>query len=367
MQRFTTLFQFDFECDAHDFLNPKTAKPRCTRHTAWLLTSDVYCITEALASPIEAMKDYPAKTATTEPQSVDEVKGLRGLDGLKKRAELAQKKAPSKAKKEAEPSQKNPELELVPHWVDAVRAVPNAFLRSAVFGAVQPGVRAKLDNTLMPSPEGLSVRCTGERLDQVDLDTWLTVLHLCQGKSSLRTTAYQLLKALGLTDTGKNRETLEKRIKRLVGHSVEIEQGRMMYIGNLFAGAARDKETAEWLIDTNPRITALLDGNNFTLVGWSVRHSLAGQQLAQWLHGFYSSHADPFPIKVETLYELSGSEAKDAAMFKKVLKRSLESVKAAFKAQGQPFDFSINDGLVSVNMRPSKSQRKHLIDKKKTG
>ena len=160
----------------------------------------------------------------------------------------------------------------------------------------------------MSSVKGLEVRCTGERLDQGDLDVWLTVLHLCRGSSSLRTTGYQILKALGFPDSGKNRETLEKRLLRLAKHTVEVKQGTRLYVGHLFAGAGRDEATGEWVIDTNPRITAMLDGNNFTLVGWSVRHSLVGQQLAQWLHGFYSSHADPFPIKVETLYELSGSE-----------------------------------------------------------
>lgn len=359
--QFTQLEIFDFTCVCDRVFELKMTKPKQCCNTLRLLTNFID-ITNELASV-----NYQAKQATAEPQSAEEVKGLRGIEGLKKRAELARKKAPSKAKQEAEPSQKNPELELVPRWVDAVRAVPNAFLRSAVFGAVKPGVRAKLDNTLMSSVKGLEVRCTGERLDQGDLDAWLTVLHLCRGSSSLRTTGYKILKALGFPDSGKNRETLEKRLLRLAKHTVEVKQGTRLYVGHLFAGAGRDEATGEWVIDTNPRITAMLDGNNFTLVGWSVRHSLVGQQLAQWLHAFYSSHADPFPIKVETLYELSGSEAKDAAMFKKVLKRSLEAVKAAFKAQGQPFDFSINDGLVSVNLRPSKSQRKHLLSKKKTG
>lgn len=92
MQRFTTLFQFDFECDAHDFLNPKTAKPRCTGHTPWLLTSDVYCITEALASPIEAMKDYLTNEAPESIESVESVKGLRGIEGARKRAAIGRKK-----------------------------------------------------------------------------------------------------------------------------------------------------------------------------------------------------------------------------------------------------------------------------------
>lgn len=38
-----------------------------------------------------------------------------------------------------------------------------------------------------------------------------------------------------------------------------------------------------------------------------MRHALDGHQLAQWLHGFYASHAKPFPIKIETLHRLCGS------------------------------------------------------------
>lgn len=344
----------------HD-LTPKMAKPRHAGHMAWLLTNHVE------KSNTLAMPDYQAKQYQNEPPVSEELKGLRGIDGARKRAEAANKRLQKAEKKDAPKAQGTAELLHVPRWADEVRAVPNAFLRSAVFGAVKPGARTQLKDTLMPSPEGLEVRCTGERLDQADLDTWLTVLHLCQGKSSVRTNSYQLLKTLGLTDTGKNREILEKRIKRLVGHSVEIQQGSMMYIGSLFSGAARDKETTEWLIDTNPRLTALLDGNNFTFVGWSVRHSLAGQQLAQWLHAFYSSHADPFSIRIDTLHALSGSQATVMSDFAKTLRKALEAVKSAFKEQAQPFDFSIENGLVSVNLRPSKSQRKHLLSKKKTG
>jgi len=357
--RFTQLEIFDFTCVCDRGFEHKMTKLRRAGNTTELLTNQLHY-------QLLAMSNYRANQAAEEPQSVDEVKGLRGLDGLKKRAELAQKKAPSTAKKTTPEPPKNPELELVPHWVDAVRAVPNAFLRSAVFGAVKPGARAQLNNTLMTAIEGLEVRCTGERLDQADLDAWLTVVHMCRGKSSVRTTGYQLLKALGLPDSGKNRETLEKRLLRLARHTVEVKQGTRLYVGHLFSGAGRDSATNEWVIDTNPRITAMLDGNNFTLVGWSVRHSLAGQQLAQWLHGFYSSHAEPFPMRIDTLHALSGSQATVMSDFAKTLRKALEAVKQAFKEQSQPFDFSIENGLVSVNLRPSKSQRKHLLSKKKT-
>ena len=51
--------------------------------------------------------------------------------------------------------------------------------------------------------------------------------------------------------------------------------------------------------------------------------ALRGQQLAQWLHSFYSTHADPHPIKVETIRRLCGSENKDLFGFRRDLREAL--------------------------------------------
>lgn len=89
MQRFTTFFLFDFECDARDFWNPKTAKLSRAGHTTELLTNQLHY-------QLLAMSNYQAKQATTEPQSVDEeVKGLRGIEGARKRAAAGKKNQPN--------------------------------------------------------------------------------------------------------------------------------------------------------------------------------------------------------------------------------------------------------------------------------
>ena len=336
-----------FLCLISDDWGLKMPKPQGAGHTLGLLTTVTK--TESKMADEEHTKNEPKNEK------------LKGLEWLKKRSAEITNQAQTKEKAQAP---KQPENLPIPQWPEAARGVPNAFLRSAVFGAVRPGARAQLNNTLMPSPEGMEVRCTGERLDQSDLDTWITVLNLCSGHSAVRTTGYRILKELDLPDSGKNRETLEKRIKRLVMQSVYVKQGTKMYVGNLFAGAGRDDATGEWVIDTNPRMTEMLNGNNFTLIGWATRHRLAGQQLAQWLHGFYSSHAEPFPVRIETLHALSGSQALVMSDFAKTLRKAFEAVKAAFLEQGIPFDFEIAGGLVCVSKSPSPSQRKHITRKK---
>src|SRR5690606_28110963 len=103
--------------------------------------------------------------------------------------------------------------------------------------------------------------------------------------------------------------------------------------------------------------------DQFTQVDWSVRHALDGHQLAQWLHGFYASHAKPFPLKIETLHRLCGSEAGEMWKFAQTLRQALDAVAEACAAHGEGFSYEIRGDLVHVEKRPSLPQRRHLAKK----
>ena len=252
----------------------------------------------------------------------------------------------------------------LPLWPNETRGVPNGFLRSALFGAVSRGPKRFLDAEVLSSVEGVTIKYTGQRLDQNDLDVWESVLHIVREQelgTQCRFTAYSLLKLMGKTDTGKNRELLHKQIVRLRSGTVEATQGRYTYIGGLIHDAFKDEETHEWVVEINPKLKVLYGSDQFTLLDWEIRHKLNGMQLAQWLHGFYSTHASPLPYKVETLYKLSGSEAGEMWKFKQTLKKALEAVCAA-----TGWDFEIdNQNLVHVKKLPTGTQKRHLARKAK--
>ena len=251
----------------------------------------------------------------------------------------------------------------LPAWPDAVRAVPNGFLRSAIFGAIKRGARRYLKAELVAAVEGTEIRYTGERLDQGDLDVWESVLHAVRTQelgSQCRVTSYALLKLMGLTDTGKNRATLHTRITRLVANAVEVKQGRYTYIGGLIRFAAKDEETQEWVIELDARLRPLFAADQFTQVEWAVRQALSGQPLAQWLHGFYASHAKPFPMLMETLLRLSGSESENPRSARQTLRKALDAVSEASAANGEIFGYEVHGDLVNVEKRPSGTQRRHL-------
>lgn len=254
----------------------------------------------------------------------------------------------------------------LPLWPEPVRAVPNGFLRSALFGAIAKGRRRYIEGEQIAALDGIEIRYTGQRLDQGDLDVWESVLHAVRAQalgSKCRVTSYALLKLMGKTDTGKNRATLQKRIERLVACALTIKQGRYTYIGGLIRFAAKDEETQEWVIELDEKLRPLFAADQFTQVEWAVRHALDGKPLAQWLHSFYASHAKPYPLKIETLHRLCGSESGEMWKFAQTLRKAMDDVAEACAAHGQEFSYDIRGDLVHVEKKVQGAQRRHLAKK----
>lgn len=254
----------------------------------------------------------------------------------------------------------------LPLWPEAVRAVPNGILRSALFGAVRKGKPKYLEKIQIAAQDGVEIEYTGARLDQFDLDIWQAVLHVARVQELgcvCRVSVYQLLKILGLVDTGGNRKSLDLRLSRLKATGLNIIFGSRQFEGSLIRNIGRDTESKQYLIELDPHLWPLFAEDQFTLLDWATRYTLAGQPLAQWLHGYYSTHAKPFPVKVETLHRLCGSEAGVLSDFAKKLRKALNAVAEASEAQGQVFSYEILGGLVHVEKKAKGAQLRHLVKK----
>lgn len=248
----------------------------------------------------------------------------------------------------------------LPLWPEAKRAAPNAVLRAALFAAIQGKGRGWMRRaTLIATQGGVTIRYTGEQLDQADLDVWEQALHLARTQalgSECHFTARGFLKALRRATGKSNHEWLAGVLARLSATSVEISDGRRTYFGSLIDGGVRDEDTGRYVLEINPKLAKFYGRSQWTQIDWQQRQELRGKPLALWLHGFYATHAKPYPLSVEYLHKLSGSQTKQLRYFKKNLTQALETLQAlgAIKA------FEIVDNLVHVQTVPSRSQQKHL-------
>lgn len=255
----------------------------------------------------------------------------------------------------------------MPFWPEETRGVPNSLLRSALFSATAKSARSYLDRELLQTQGDMRIRYSGPGLGQGDLDVWETILHLARSHTQsfeIRTTSYQLLKLQNKTDAGTNRRALHSCIIRLKASAVEIEHGPYCYVGSLIDEAFRDTtKKDQYVIRLNPRLCALFMQGAFTRIDWQVRRSLSGKPLAQWLHGYFSSHAKPFPIGIETLLRLSGSNDHSVHSGEQNIRRALDAIVRVSSEHAQLFTYSILNRTVHVVRQPTKAQRKHLISR----
>jgi hypothetical protein len=237
----------------------------------------------------------------------------------------------------------------LPVWPETKRATPNAFLRSALFSAIQSKDRKFLDRAVLGGQEGITVRFTGKQLNQEDLTLWETLVHLAKVQplgNICEFTAYDILKTLGFGDSGKEREILHEGIIRLGACMVEILiDNKNTYFSSLIDHGAKNEETGYYRIQLSKSLIKLYAQN--TWIDFEQRAKLQRKPLAQYLHGYYSSHKVPFSIKIETLHKFSGSRNKRLSDFKqKTIIALNELVKIGFLES-----YSIDDDKVVVKKK----------------
>ena len=218
--------------------------------------------------------------------------------------------APRNATSRAQSSQSALTL---PPWPLSTRGIPNIVLRSALCAAIGKGKRTYFEREPLASFKNFSILYTGQQLDQGDLSVWLMILHYARiqrakAGEQFRFTAYSMLTELRKTDTGGNRAVLHKRLLRLKANGVEIVHEHRAYVGSLLAYFERDEGTGEYVVVLDPQLLPFFGPDQFTQVSWDVRLELEGKPLAQWLYGFYESHATPFEMRVTSLMRWSGSK-----------------------------------------------------------
>lgn len=231
-----------------------------------------------------------------------------------------------------EPEQKQEIQPQLPMWGERVRGVPNSVLRSALFTATKRGKRQYFEGVQIASVDGIKVLFTGPRLDQADLDVWEQCLHIARTSAlgvRISFTAHGFLKAIGRNTSGANHDWLKGAFRRLSTSLVELVDGKRAYWGTLISHGERNDETGYFELELNPKIASLYNDDGWTGQDWEQRQRLQGKPLALWLHGFYSTHSHPFDYKIETLWKLCGSEAKELKEYKRTLSENLPHLNKA--------------------------------------
>lgn len=282
---------------------------------------------------------------------------------LEKTKKLAARKvAEGKAKPKGNGKEKPVQLSLE-LWPDTVRGVPNAALRNALFG-ISSVRKTHKKRTLIKSIEGIELRFKGETFNQTDFDVWAMLLHLGRLQplgTKVEFSAHSFLKELGRGVGQTQHEQLKEEFARLASGYVEVTwtKEQKSFASQLVSKVYRDEETGRYVVVLDKEIMQLFAAG-WTMLDWESRLALGKNNLAKWLQNLYSSHAKPYPMKVESLHALSESN-EVLKRFKFRLRAALDELVRVGTLKG----WTIENDLVHVVVVPSRSQQKHLAKAKK--
>lgn len=251
----------------------------------------------------------------------------------------------------------------LPKWTDRVRGVPNAILRSALFGIASGRQREELKEKEVSAFGGLSVRQTGQELNQGDRDVWDQLIHLARTgglENCVEFSASSFLASIGRTAGGKDMQWLQKAIDRLMLTKVEIDDGVHVFCGTLIPQTFKNKQTCRYVVFLNPTISNLYSSGGWTMIDLQRREALRGHPLAQWLHDFFSTHAEPLPFSVAKIHAMCGSKNRQLRGFRRELREAL-----LFLEEIAGWTCRIDDAdLIRVERIPSRSQSRHILRKR---
>lgn len=214
-------------------------------------------------------------------------------------------------------------------WAEGARGAPNEIVRSALFtvrNRKQP--RENLKRAIITVIGDGKITYTGEELRQDDETVWLQLVHIAR-ENGIATefyfTPYAFCKAIGWPLTGQSYDRLDKCLTRLQATSLKIFSKRLLEEISLsmlpvYRSNRRvdGEEGGLWTVKMHDELVFLFSEFQYTRLEWQRRLSLP-EGMATWLHAYFASNREPFPVKLETLALGAGltlETATDAALDK---------------------------------------------------
>lgn len=227
---------------------------------------------------------------------------------LKAIAEEAQTRMEAGQKDELAQKHANGQLTF---WPPSERGIPNELVRSAVFSVKNRKERRQMyranEPLRVPVIGGGEVIYIGEELRQDDESVWMQLVHLAKESRSdwVSFTPHSFIKALGWPNKGSSYKRLLTTLRRLGTSGIEVYSSRFdkgvstKLIAKYEYAASESKPWRVQVFDKDDQLLFLFD-KLYSRLDWDTRLALS-EGVATWLHGFFSSHRDPYDHKIETL------------------------------------------------------------------
>ena len=229
-------------------------------------------------------------------------------EDIQSRIDKARKSARARKREELADRHAQGQLAL---WPESERGIPNELVRCAVFSAKNRKERREVYRAnaplIVPVIGGGEVVYIGEELRQDDETVWMQLVHLAKEarSESVSFTPYSFLKAVKWPIKETSYTRLLTSIRRLATSGLEVYSSRFdkgvstKLIAKYEYSKGADTPWKVQVFNKDDELLFLFD-KLYSRLDWETRLTLP-EGVSTWLHGFFSSHREPFDHKIETL------------------------------------------------------------------
>ncbi|WP_042805316.1 plasmid replication initiator TrfA, partial [Xanthomonas citri] len=194
-------------------------------------------------------------------------------------------------------------------WPDTMRAMPNDTARSALFTtrnkkvpreALQNKVIYHVNKDVMITYTGVELRAEDDEL------VWQQVLEYAKRTpigEPITFTFYELCQDLGWSINGRYYDKAEECLSRLQATAMAFSSDRIGQLESVslvhrFRVLDRGKKTSRCQVMIDEEIVVLFAGDHYTKFVWEKYRTLS--PTARRMFDYFSSHREPYPLKLET-------------------------------------------------------------------
>lgn len=248
-------------------------------------------------------------------------------------------------------------------WVPAdgsMRAIPNSFARSNIFGKAVKDGETMLEGERLVSYENISLVYWGEWLTEVHEEAWMQLMYEARYATSwqrVEVKAARFLAALGKSTGGGQYDQLAEVLNTLANARFTIQvsskgflndvtaEGPLHFVSNL--EYSKGQRVFSFQID--PRWTALFSNDEYVRIDWQARLAFGrNQAMAKALQSYVGSFSKGTQRrKVEWLMRKLRYRG-PTRKFKEAFQRAIAVLEKANVASGARFDKARCGSLMAV-------------------
>lgn len=240
---------------------------------------------------------------------------------------------------------------------DDQRFIPNDYARSSLFTARNKRVPRKTltCKKLFHLNESIAILYTGIELRAEDDElVWLQILNY--GKSvpigePFEFSVKDLIRDLGWSKNGHYYEKVFECISRLRATDVLAKNtkaygksGSVSLIADYSIINDAVGKSTYYRATISPAIIALFAGNTFTNHAWEIYRDLS--PVARRLADYIDSHKQPFPLKLERLRQMCGSDDMLAKSWRVTVKKACAEIQV--KGLAKQVQLDSNDDIITI-------------------